>query len=176
MRKRLVFLFASLLAATLLPATIASAGGPPGYEPAYYNGQTVTINAIEVHQNPKILEHASADLYEVVYNQDALDDGKVPQCNPCDHAGDGITPDDYHDHVLDSIPSSPGHGEYRVPWHVYVIQPAPGLTAAQQQQYADLLPLDSEQKIDEALTAHLAMKIDTGFYFLCAVVSPNAAH
>lgn len=170
MRKRLAVLVASLLAATLLPATIASAGGPPGYEEAYYNGQTVTINAIDVHQNPRVLEHASADLYEVVYNQDALNDGKVPQCNPCDHAGDGPTPDDFHDHVLDSTPSSPGHGEYRVPWHVYLIMPKPGMDS----QYAALLPLDSEAKIDQAVAGGVALKIDTNFYFLCAVVSPHA--
>jgi hypothetical protein len=29
----------------------AASAGPPEYEPAYFNGQTVTINAIEVHQS-----------------------------------------------------------------------------------------------------------------------------
>ncbi|MGA7270582.1 MAG: hypothetical protein WB239_05860 [Acidimicrobiia bacterium] len=172
MRKRLAFLVVSLLAATLLPATIASAGGPPGYEPAYYNGQTVTINAIDVHQNPKVLEHASADLYEVVYPTDHSLWPQDPQCNPCDHMGDGLTFDDYHDHVLDSVPSSPGHGEYRVPWHVYVVMPAQGKDA----EYAALLPLDSEAKIDQAISDGVAIEVDTNFYFLCAVVNPNAAN
>ena len=34
-------------------------GGPPGYEPAYVDGETVTINAIEVKQNP--VDRALAD-------------------------------------------------------------------------------------------------------------------
>ena len=44
-----------------------AAGGKPGYEPAYYNDSTVTINAIETPQNAGPLEHAAADFYEVVY-------------------------------------------------------------------------------------------------------------
>ena len=39
--------------------------GQPEYEPAYINGKTVTINAIEVSQNAP--HQAQADLYLVVY-------------------------------------------------------------------------------------------------------------
>jgi hypothetical protein len=42
----------------------------PGYEPAYYNGTTVTINAIEVPQNKGPLENAAAEFYQVVYPTD----------------------------------------------------------------------------------------------------------
>ena len=100
----------------------------PGYEPAYVNDTTVTINAIEVRQNPT--EHAQADFYEVVYPFDPATGQELPnfwpsapQCNPCDHQGNGITPDDFHDHVLDSQPSNPGHGAYNALWHVYLIMP-----------------------------------------------------
>ena len=94
----------------------AALGGPPGYEPAYVGGITVRINAIEVKQNPT--QQAQADFYEVVYPFDPVTGQELPnywpsspQCDPCDHQGNGITPDDFHDHVLDSRPSDPGHGE-----------------------------------------------------------------
>jgi hypothetical protein len=158
--------------------------GQPGYEPAYYDDQTVTINAIEV---PNVApEQAQADFWEVVYPPNWQDLGlSPPQCNPCDHDRNGIDPADYHDHVLDSMPSSPGHGEYRAPWHVYVIAPAAGNDAAHNaevfQAYASHLPARSEAEVNALLASRLpdgspiAVPIDTHFYFLCAVVSPNAA-
>src|SRR5437899_5770452 len=92
---------AILFLALTVVAVIALAG--PGYEPAYVNGKTVWINAIEVKQNPT--QHAQADFYEVVYPFDPVTGQELPaywpsapQCNPCDHVGDGITPDDFHDH------------------------------------------------------------------------------
>jgi hypothetical protein len=145
--------------------------GKPGYEPAYYNETTVTINAIEVPQNTGPLTNATADFYEVVYPSDHALWPSNPQCNPCDHDGNGIDMQDFHDHVLDSIPSNPGHGEYAPLWRVWAVVPLPGKDAA----YAALLPINSEAKIDAAVAAGLATKIDTGFYFICAVVSPNAA-
>jgi len=156
----------------------------PGYEPAYYDGTTVLINAIELSQHAP--EQAQADLYEVVYpiGWESLN-VDPPQCNPCDHEGNGIDFTDYHDHVLDSIPSSPGHGEYRALWHVYVVIPAynqdPVHDAAVSAAYANHLPIQSEADVDavlqETLPDHspLAVEIDTEFYFLCAVVDPHAA-
>src|SRR4029079_9630270 len=41
--------------------------GRPDYELAYYNGTIVTMNHIEVPQNPGALAHAAADLYAVSY-------------------------------------------------------------------------------------------------------------
>jgi hypothetical protein len=164
----------ALVAATAVGLAFALAGSgaaKPDYEPAYVNGTTVTINAIEVHQNANTLAHATADLYLVVYPQVALDAGKIPQCNPCDHAGDGITPDDFHDHVLDSIPGSPGHGEFSPLWHVFAIVPLPGKEA----EYTSHLPVKSEADVDALINAGLAAEIDTHFYFLCAVVNPHAA-
>jgi hypothetical protein len=166
--------------AAQLAAPTASAGGAvsvpqgkPGYEPAYYRDETVTINAIEVHQSsgPGPLRNAAADFYEVVYPTDHSLWPGDPQCNPCDHQGNGLDPTDYHDHVLDSIPSSPGHGEYNALWHVYVIVPVTGHEAA----YAARLPMTSEGALDDAINAGDAEEIDAQFYFICAVVSPNAA-
>lgn len=152
----------------------ATALGRPGYEPAYYKGEVVTINAIEVRQNPGPLEHAAADLYEVAYTPDSTLWPSTPQCNPCDHDGQGIDFLDYHDHTLDSIPSSPGHGEYNPLWHVFAIVPA-DFSPAGQAAYAARLPMTSEAAIDDAVEAGIAEEIDTGFYFICAVVDAHAA-
>lgn len=156
---------------TLLAWASVASAGKPGYEPAYYDGDTVTINAIEVRQNAGPLEHAAADFYEVVYPADQSLWPGDPQCNPCDHEGNGIDPSDYHDHVLDSVPSSPGHGEYNPLWRVFVVVPNPG----QELAYSQRLPMRSEEDVEDAIDAGLAQQIDTGFYFLCAVVNAHAA-
>jgi hypothetical protein len=158
--------------------------GPPSYEPAYFNGQTVTINAIEVPNHAPL--RAQADFYQVVYPVGWQQLGlAAPQCNPCDHEGNGVDFTDFHDHVLDSIPASPGHGEFSPLWHVFLVVPAytgdathDALVAA---AYASRLPAKSEAAVDALLAARLpdgspvAQEIDTQFYFLCAVVSSNAA-
>lgn len=144
----------------------------PGYDHAYYNGTVVTFNEIQVPQNQGPLEHASAELYSVVYPPNkSLWPSTPPQCNPCDHNGNGDDPPDYHDHVFDSIPSDPGHGEFSPIWQVIAIVPVPSKIV----DYAKRLPLKSEADIDKAIADGLATEIPTGFYFICAVVSPNAA-
>ncbi len=158
------------------------APGKPGYEPAYEDGRTVTINAIEVPG--KAPTTAQADFYEVVYPPDWQALGiPAPQCNPCDHDGNGIDPPDYHDHVLDS---SPGDTDYRVPWHVWALVPAYNQNATHDAAigaiYKADLPLKSEQavldfskmKLDDG--SPVAVLVDAQFYFLCAVVNPNAAN
>ncbi len=160
-----------------------NAPGRPGYEPAYVGGETVIINAIEVP--PVAPEKAQADFYEVVYpiGWEGLGIG-TPQCNPCDHEGNGIDPSDYHDHVLDSMPGSPGHGEFSPLWHVFVVIPAYGGNTDHDAQvtsaYASHIPAKSEEAVEELLDAKMAdgspvaVKIDTHFYFLCAVVNWHA--
>jgi hypothetical protein len=166
-------------------ATPVAQGGPPGYEPAYYNGQTYTINAIEM-KNQKVPMQAQADFYEVVYPIGWENMGlQPPQCDPCDHEGNGIDFTDYHDHILDSIPGDPGGNNYKAPWHVYVIVPAynhdPQHDAQVGAAYASYLPLKSEASIDQMLTQRLpdgspvGIEVDTHFYFLCAVVGASAA-
>jgi len=164
-------------------ASLQAAGGP-GYEDAYYNDTTVKINAIELSQHAP--SQAQADLYEVVYpiGWESLN-VPPPQCNPCDHEGNGIDFTDYHDHVLDSVPSSPGHGEYRALWHVYVVLPAynhdPNHDDAVNAAYAAHLPIRSEAEVDAILGETLpdntpvATEVDANLYFLCAVVNPHAA-
>jgi hypothetical protein len=160
----------------------------PEYEPAYVDGKTVTINAIEFkHQNSPL--QAQADLYLVVYPWEVLGWEALgiapPQCSPCDHGGDGVTFDDFHDHVLDSIPSNPGHGEYRPLWHVFAVIPAYTGDALHdllvELAYVTHLPAKSEAAVDALLADTLpdgspvAIEIDTEFYFLCSVVNDHAA-
>jgi hypothetical protein len=162
----------------LVVAVLASTAGQafaakPGYEQSYYNGQEVTINAIEVPNHaPK---QAQADFYEVVYPADHSLWPNDPQCDPCDHQGNGIDPTDYHDHVLDSIPADPGHGEYTALWHVWVVMPVDPLSYQSQKAYAAELPMKSEAAIRKAVADGVAQVVDAQFYFLCAVVSPHAA-
>ena len=150
--------------------TLPPSAGRPEYELAYYNGTTVTMNHIEVPQNRGPLAHAAADLYAVIYPANHALWPSPPQCNPCVHNGNAI----YHDHVLDSIPSDPGHGEFNALWHVFVIRPANSLPATQA-AYAARLPMTSEAAVDAAIAAGVAQKIDTGGYFLCSIVNAHAA-
>jgi hypothetical protein len=150
------------------------AAGKPEYGLAYYNGLTVTMNEIDVPQNPNALEHAAADLYAVIYPPNHALWPSPPQCNPCDHNGNGDDLPDFHDHVLDSIPGSPGHGEFNALWHVFVILPA-DFSPATQAAYAARLPMTSEAAVDAAIAAGVAREVDTGGYFLCSIVNEHAA-
>ena len=156
---------------TLTPTAV---GGRPEYELAYYNGTIVTMNHISVPQNPGALAHAAADLYAVFYPANHALWPAPPLCNPCDHPGPPGDPRNYHDHVLDSIPSDPGHGEFNALWHVFAIRPANSLPATQA-AYAARLPMTSEAAVDAAIAAGVAQEIDTGSYFLCSIVDAHAA-
>ena len=156
-----------------LAAPAAALAGPPEYEQAYVNGTTVTINAIEVHQNPSVLTHAAADFYQVVYPTDHSLWPAPPQCDPCDHQGNGIDFTDFHDHVLDSVPGT-GHGEFNPLWHVFLIIPS-SFDRATEAAYAAHLPVRSEADVDALVGSGLAVEVDTHFYFLCAVVNAHAA-
>jgi hypothetical protein len=186
-RRQLLLLFSLLLMIATLIMVSGVAASKPGYEPAYVNGKTVTINAIEVSQNAPA--QAQADLYLVVYPIGWQGLGlDPPQCNPCDHSGDGVDFTDFHDHVLDSMPSDPGHGEFRTLWHVFAVLPAysfitggnPANDAAITTAYASHIPTTSEAAVDDLLNDTLpdgspvAIEIDTDFYFLCAVVNQHA--
>jgi len=191
MRRQTVLLISLVvtIASLILISNVAASG--PGYEPAYVNGKTVTINAIDVPNHAPA--QAQADFYEVVYPfypTGWQDLGlAAPQCNPCDHEGNGIDPTDFHDHILDSMPSSPGHGEFSPLWHVFVVVPAysfiaggdPSNDAAVNAAYASHIPTTSEAAVDNLLNATVngapvAIEIDTNFYFLCAVVNQHAVH
>ena len=184
--KRIVATVSLGVLATALLAG-AAASGVPGYEKAYVNNTTVTINAIEAPQKNPVPGQAQADFYEVVYPIGWQSMGLAPpQCNPCDHDGNGIDFLDYHDHILDSVPST-GHGEFNPHWHVWVIAPAyspngsnPDHDAAVGSAYGHMIPTTSETAVNALLAAHMpdgspvAVKIDTHFYFICAVVGQGA--
>ena len=190
-QSRLVRSVPALSLAVVILALVLVSGvsaDQPDYEPAYFNGKTVTINAIELSQHAPL--QAQADLYLVVYPIGWEELGvAAPQCNPCDHGEDGIGFDDFHDHVLDSIPSDPGHGEFRTLWHVFAVAPAysfitggdPANDDAVAAAYASYLPAKSEAAVDAlvALTlpdgSPVAVEIDTNSYFLCSVVNRKAA-
>jgi hypothetical protein len=188
MRNIIAVVCAGALASVL--AGTALAGGPPGYEPAYFNGSTVTINAIEVSQKNPVPAKAQADFYEVVYPTDwQARHLAPPQCNPCDHDNNGIDPEDFHDHILDSVPANPGGGDFNPHWHVFVVVPAyspnhsdPAHDQAVGDAYAAAIPTTSEAAVNALLAKKLpdgspvAIEIDTHFYFICAVVNPHAAH
>ncbi|WP_327562020.1 hypothetical protein [Actinophytocola sp.] len=183
MFRRSALIATAIFFATFMTSTAAGAS-PPQYEPAYFGGQTVTINVIEVSNGAP--EQAQADFYQVVYPIGWQSLGlSAPQCNPCDHQGNGIDFTDFHDHVLDSMPGWPGHGEFSPLWHVFLIVPAytgdPAHDAAVNAAYAAQLPTRSEDAVDALLDTRLgdgspvAAEIDLHFYFLCSVVSANAA-
>jgi hypothetical protein len=154
--------------------TPIAAIGRPEYELAYYNGTIVTMNHISVPQNPQALDHAAADLYAVFYPANHALWPAPPLCNPCDHPGGANDPRNYHDHVLDSIPSDPGHGEFNPLWHVFAIMPV-NSSAAAQAAFAARLPMTSEAAVDAAIAAGVAREVDTGSYFLCSIVNAHAA-
>jgi len=177
---------AFIILALVLVGGVSASG--PEYEAAYINGKTVTINAIEVPQHAPL--QAQADLYLVVYPIGWETLGLAPpQCNPCDHEGDGIDFFDFHDHVLDSMPGDPGHGEFSTLWHVFGVAPAysffnggdPAKDDEIGQAFAKQLPVTSEAEVDALVNSTLpdgspvAIEVDTGSYFLCAVVNRNAA-
>ena len=165
---------ATMSVTTPAVGTTLAVHGRPEYEPAYYNGTIVTMNHIEVPQNPGALAHAAADLYAVFYPANHALWPAPPLCNPCDHPGPAGDPRNYHDHVLDSIPSDPGHGEFNALWHVFAVRPANALPATLA-AYAARLPMTSEAAVDAAVDAGVAQEIDTGSYFLCSIVNDHAA-
>lgn len=166
-----------------VPASARTAPGRPGYEPAYVDGKEVTINAILVP--PRASLKAQADLYLVVYpvGFETLGIG-TPQCDPCDHFGDGVDFTDFHDHVLEAMPGAAG-GDFTPLWHLFAVVPAYNgdaehdarVTAA----YASRLPAKSEAAVDDLVASRLAdgspvaLEVDKNFYFVGSVVSANAA-
>jgi len=156
-------------------------------------------------------EQAQADFFQVVYPVDpstisgtitpltpvspfpdtsywtSLGITSTPQCEPCNHEGTpSIDADDFHDHVLDSMPTNKGYSPI---WHVYLVFPTyTGVAAVDQAinvEYAKHLPTKSESAVVNLLatttvfnatTYPVAQIIDTGVFFLCAVVSPHAVH
>lgn len=173
---------AGILAAISSYSSLTAA---PVYEPAYVNGQTVTISVKDpfVGKVPRAAQNA---YYEVIYPTGwNLLTTSVPQCNPCDHGGDGGDMYDYHDHVFAGEPSQPGGGAYGPLWRLNFVVPAYNGNMAHDvavaYAYAAQLPVKSEQAVHDLLASTLsdgspvALRIDVEYVFLAAFVSSNAA-
>jgi hypothetical protein len=154
----------------------AQGGRPPDRETMWFDGNIVNITASDWLPQSAPLK-VQTNVFVVVYPIGWEDLGLAPpQCNPCDHAGNGIGFDDFHDHVLDSVPGSPGYTGLRhvnviLPNYSFLAGPAnPARDAAITVAYASRLPTTSEAAVNDLLNAAaqdgspLAIKIDAGFY------------
>lgn len=153
----------------------------PAQELGYFDGQTVRFSAdLSIPQKvPSRIQHT---VFLVVYPIGFHDLGLAdPQCNPCDHLGDGISFDDFHDHVLDSAPGIPGFTAFS---RVAAVLPNysflsggnnPARDAAISAAYATHLPATSEQDVEDLLQTTapdgtpLAVRNDLGIYIRLSV-------
>jgi hypothetical protein len=156
-------------------------GGQPDRELGYFNGQTVKFSAdLSVPQKApaKVQRTVYIVVYPIGFKTLGLAD---PQCNPCDHLGDGDSFDDYHDHVLDAAPMLVG---YTALSHVNAVLPNysflsggndPARDAAISAAYARKLPATSEEDVIDLLNSTapdgtpLAVRNDFGFYIRLSV-------
>src|SRR5215204_3999486 len=124
MNKKNFTMLNSFLAAAftlLFVGSLSAQGGhPPDRENMWFNDHIVGVTASDWLPQRAPLQ-IQTNVFVVVYPLGWQALGLAPpQCNPCDHAGNGIGFDDFHDHVLDSIPGSPDYTGLR---HVNVILP-----------------------------------------------------
>jgi hypothetical protein len=179
--------FAGVASLVIVVGSISSlVGAPPHHEHAYVNGRIVTISVQDPHPG-QVAKSAQNTYYEVSYPEgwNALT-SSVPQCNPCDHVGDGDSPDDYHDHVFSAEPSQPEKGGYGPLWSLSLVLPNstgnPTENAAIAAAYAKFLPTTSAQQVVALLAAKLpntsiplAVRVDIDYVFLAAIVNSNAS-
>jgi len=176
------FIFA-LLAITILIAN--SYAQSPDRELGYYNGQEFTFSAdlgIPQRVPAKVQRTVFLVVYPIGFQGLGLD---APQCNPCDHLGDGDSFDDYHDHVLDAVPGVPG---YTALSRVNAVLPNysflsggnnPQRDAVISQVYASYLPATSVAAVNDLLNATapdgtpLAVRNDLGIYIRLSVNGPG---
>ena len=74
----------------------------------WFDGNIVHITAsdwLPYRAPQKVQNNVYVVVYPIGWQQLGL---ATPQCDPCDHAGNGIGFDDFHDHVLDSVPGVVG--------------------------------------------------------------------
>jgi len=153
----------------------------PAHELGYFDGQEVRFTAdLSIPQKvPARIQHT---VFLVVYPLGFHDLGLAdPQCNPCDHLGDGISLDDLHDHVLDSAPGIPG---YTALSRVAAVLPNysflsggnnPTRDAAISAAYATHLPATSVDAVNDLLNSTapdgtpLAVRNDLGIYIRLSI-------
>lgn len=188
LRLRLLVLSAALIVPCVGLAGIAKATASQGkiaYENGYVDGKTVTIG-ITPGGVSSVPVDAQAELFLVVYPTgfETLGIG-TPQCNPCDHFGDGIDPTDFHDHVLGGLARN-DDGVNTPIRHLFLVQPAytgdPAHDASVTAAYAGHLPAKSAAAVMSLVSAKLndgspvATISDTNIQVLATVVSNSAVH
>lgn len=182
MSLRLPLVPVAAVAAILVAATVALAHTDQAarkYQPVYFDERTLTYKPSA--GDPSAPLSRQVPLYQVSYPGDWRQRGlSRPQCAPCDHVGDGVTSEDYHDHVAGRGPREAG----RQPrWHVYGVVPndsgEPDQDDAVAEAYGALLPARSDVQVMRLLTTTLedgtpvARLVDYGFNFTAPFV-PNS--
>ncbi|HEX2682009.1 MAG TPA: hypothetical protein VHQ03_12045 [Candidatus Dormibacteraeota bacterium] len=179
------FVFA--LAALLIGSLTVQAAKPP-LEPMYANGDIVYMSAPHGVPGPGADQHAQ-DFYVIAYSKaDAgapitLPSGYQPLCDPCFFPGAPVPA--YREVVLEGAPgfgSTGTAGAYNPLWHVFLLVLNPAW-----ENSLSFVPARSAADIDAGeaaghfipLNAILGnpgnpFEVDTGIYFLCVIVSPNA--
>ena len=164
------------LSVTFVAGSWAQDSRRPDRELGYFNGNLYEFSASDwLHQSAPL--KVQSEVFVVVYPIGWEGLGlAAPYCNPCDHAGNGLSFDDFHDHVLDSLPSLPGWSPLR---HVNVVLPNysflagindPARDAAISAAYGTHFPVTSVAEVETLLGSTapdgspLAIKIDAGFY------------
>jgi len=149
------------------------------YHPVYFDERSLTYEPSAGDQDAPLSQQVP--LYQVSYPADWRRRGlATPQCAPCDHTRDGVTFEDFHDHVAGRGPKEAGR---RPKWHVYGVVPngagGPRQDRAIDTAYAALLPARSDVEVMRLLTAKLedgapvARLVDYGFNFTAPFV-PNS--
>lgn len=152
------------------------------YQPVYSGGKTLAYKPLPPVKQTAPLR-AQTPLYQVSYPREWQSLGvDRPHCAPCDHAGDGITWEDWHDHVAGDGPREVGR---RPKWHVFGVLPAytgnQAHDATVARLYAQRLPVRSEIEVQRLLTTTLAdgspvaRLADLGFYFIAPYVPRRLA-
>ena len=143
--------------------------GKPEVEAAFYNGETVYMNAILVEpamsNTPRV---AQADLYIVDYVTKSPTGTQSPGHPP-------LVPF-AHDHILDSVP---GDKDFRALWHVFVVfvfDPSIPLSSIRSESGL-LAAIQAGQAggMSNGTPTPGARPFDTGIVFLCAVVPAVSA-
>ncbi len=148
--KKIVAVSVALMLTTIFSLVAPVTAAKPFYEPVYYDGETVWMNAIEMPPTSTTPDSA----YAIIY---VFPSGPPP--------GPGAPPPTFQDHVLDSVP---GNRKYSPLWEVTIVN------IVDMTWYLDNDPLTSESDILDAVTDGYLELVETEMVFLCAVVNENA--
>lgn len=176
------------LVGAVLAACAAAGGalaqGKPDTEPAYIDGQTVTIAAMHfvTAPSPAHLEHAD-DVFIAAYPVDAtatggspvtFASGYRPNCDPCFHPG-LPTAFVYHDHVLSGAPTA---GDASAARHLIIVlyrsdvTTDPGFRPVT--SVAELKAGEAAGRFQPIGSGANPYELDTGLLAVTPALSPNA--